>query len=246
MFGKTAKMRLQTGDALEARERALLSQGAGDDAIYPMVARELGARHRGGGTIVDVGCGMGHLFSFVRDLCDRYIGVDIVHYPSFPASADFVEADLDAGPIPLPEASAEVVVSVETIEHLENPRAFMRKLTRLATPGGWIALTTPNQLSLLSKLSLAIKNEFPAFQEAPGLYPAHISPLLEIDLIRLAREMGLVDVAVVYSDRGRIPGTPWRWPRCCRGRTFSDNVMMIARKPPPTIALSSERATFVV
>jgi SAM-dependent methyltransferase len=195
-----------------------------------MVAREFQKRHRGSGTIVDVGCGTGRLFSFVRNLCDRYIGADIVPYDSFPAGAQFVKADLDIGTVPLPDASAEVVVSVETIEHLENPRAFMRELTRLAAPGGWIAITTPNQLSLTSKLSLVLNNQFVAFQEAPGLYPAHISALLEIDLVRLAREIGLVDTTVVHSNSGRIPGTARKWPRWCNGRAFSDNVMMIGRK----------------
>lgn len=216
--------------ALDSRARALISQGASDDAIYAMVARELQKRHRGGGTILDVACGAGRLFSFVRNLCDRYMGADIVQYDSFPARTQFVKADLDVETVPLPDARAEIVVSVETIEHLENPRAFMRELTRLAAPGGWIAVTTPNQLSLTSKLSLVLKNQFVAFQEAPGLYPAHISALLEIDLIRLSRETGLSDAAVVYSNSGRIPGTAWKWPRWCRGRAFSDNVMMIARK----------------
>jgi 2-polyprenyl-3-methyl-5-hydroxy-6-metoxy-1,4-benzoquinol methylase len=233
----------QIPNALETRERARLSEGGSDDAIYAMVARELEARHRGG-VIVDLGCGTGRLFSFVRRLCDRYVGVDVVRYDSFPTGAEFVEADLDPGSVPLPGASADVVVSVETIEHLENPRALMRELARLAAPGGWIAVTTPNQLSLLSKLSLVLKNQFPAFQEAPGLYPAHISSLLEIDLVRMARETGLEDVAIAYSSRGRIPGTAWHWPRCCRGRAFSDNVMMIARKPSAKVVPDVRRATF--
>jgi 2-polyprenyl-3-methyl-5-hydroxy-6-metoxy-1,4-benzoquinol methylase len=229
---------LATGELLatmersgSARERAVLSRGASDDRIYAMVARELRARHRGGGTLIDVGCGAGHLFPFVKHLCDRYIGIDVVRYAGFPEEAEFVEADLNAQSIPLPEASAELVVSVETIEHLENPRSFLKALSRVATPGGYISVTTPNQLSLLSKLCLVLKNQFPAFQEAPGLYPAHITALLEIDLLRLATETGLQDAAIAYTDYGRIPGTPWHWPRPLRGRAFSDNVLLIARRP---------------
>lgn len=212
------------------RLHALSSRGTSNEAIYFMVAHELEARHSGRGTIVDFGCGAGHLFSFVRQLFDRYLGVDVVRYNAFPAEAELIESDLDLGTVPLPDSSAEVVVSVETIEHLENPRALMRELTRVAAPGGWIAVTTPNQLSLASKLSLLVKNQFVAFQERPGLYPAHISALLEIDLLRLAKETGLVDAAVVYTNCGRIPGTVRQWPGWCRGRAFSDNVMIIARK----------------
>jgi 2-polyprenyl-3-methyl-5-hydroxy-6-metoxy-1,4-benzoquinol methylase len=213
-------------------ERALLSAGRSNDASYATVARELRARHNGGGTLVDIGCGTGSLLPFVCGLYNRYIGVDIVRYDSFPAHAEFVSADLDHEVIPLPDASAEAVVSVETIEHLENPRAFMRELVRLAAPGALVVVSTPNQLSLLSKLCLMLKNQFVAFQAAPGLYPAHITALLEVDLIRLAREMQLVDPEVAYSNHGRIPGTPWHWPRGCGGRLFSDNIILIATRKP--------------
>ena len=45
-------------------------------------------------------------------------------------------------------------------------------------------MTTPNQLSLLSKMTLLFRGQFNAFQEGPGLYPAHRTALLEIDLLR--------------------------------------------------------------
>ena len=54
---------------------------------------------------------------------------------------------------------------METIEHLENPRAFVRKLVRLAKPGGWVVVTTPNQRSLLSLLTLMTKGKFSHFQD---------------------------------------------------------------------------------
>lgn len=230
--------------APNARERALLSQGASDDAIYAMVARELTVRPAGGGTIVDVGCGSGRLFGFVGGLFERYVGVDVIAYDGFPRGAEFVEADLEHMPVPLADRIANVVVAVETIEHLENPRAFMRELMRLVRPGGWVAVTTPNQLSLMSKLKLVVSNEFPAFQEGPGLYPAHISALIEVDLVRMAREAGACEMSIAYSNRGRIPLTPRRWPRWCRGRAFSDNIMIIGRKARAAITPGAERATF--
>ena len=133
--------------------------------------------------MLDVGCGTGNLWGYVRGRFDRYIGVDVVRYEGFPAGAEFCPSDLDAGRLPLPEQVADVVAAVETIEHLENPRAFVRELVRLARPGGWVVVTTPNQLSLLSKLTLAVKNQFNAFQESS--YPAHLTALLEIDLRRM-------------------------------------------------------------
>jgi SAM-dependent methyltransferase len=215
------------------QERARLSLGTSSAAVYRLVERAVAARHPGSGLVIDVGCGTAALRDVLRDRFERYLGVDVVRYDDFPEDAEFCQTDLDSGQAPLPDDLADVVVSAETIEHVENPRAFMRELVRLARPGGWVVVTTPNQLSLLSKVSLLLRNQFPAFREAPGLYPAHLTALLEIDLVRIARECGLIDIATLFSNRGRIPGTPWHWPAFLgfRGRLFSDNLLLAARKP---------------
>ena len=127
-----------------------------------------------------------NLWPFVKDRFTKYIGVDVLKYDGFPEAGEFHKIDLDTGRATLSDGVAEVVVGVETIEHLENPRAFARELNRLCRPGGWIIITTPNQLSFLSKLTLLLKNEFNAFQASS--YPAHITALLEVDLRRIATE----------------------------------------------------------
>jgi 2-polyprenyl-3-methyl-5-hydroxy-6-metoxy-1,4-benzoquinol methylase len=196
-----------------------------------MIARALEGRHPGGGALLDVGCGTGNLWPFVRDRFDRYLGADVVRYEEFPDGAEFCLTDLDGGRVPLPDAGADVVVAAETVEHLENPRAFFRELVRLARPGGWVIVTTPNQLSVLSKLTLVLKNQFNAFQE--NCYPAHLTAVLEIDLRRIAAECGLTAATVRYSGRGRIPGTPWHYPGFLSRlfpRALSDNVLIVARK----------------
>ncbi len=196
-----------------------------------MVAAAIGSVHRSGGTLIDVGCGRGHLWASVRGSFGRYVAVDVARYEGLPPEAEFHELDLDSGCVPLPQDSAEVVACIETIEHVENPRALVRELVRLARPGGWIFITTPNQLSLLSLLTLLTRKQFQAFQQAEGLYPAHLTALLEIDLTRIATENRLEDIQIRYTDSGRIPRSARYWPSFLRGRWFSDNLMMFARKP---------------
>ncbi len=217
-------------------DRARASGGASSQVLYRLVASVIRERHPFGGTLLDVGCGGGALWDFVRGQVEAYVGVDAVHYDDFPQTCTFHQADLDTTPVPLPDESADVVVAIEIIEHLENPRAFVRELTRLTKLGGLIVLTTPNQLSLLSKMTFLLRGQFNAFQEAPGLYPAHRTALLEIDLQRLARECGLHEVQIRYSSHGRIPGTSRHWPRWLglRGRAFSDNVLASAIRPKET------------
>ena len=225
----TLVTRERTYADVETRARASL--GVSDAAIYRLVAEALDGR-RAGGVLVDVGCGVGNLWPFVSNRFDDYIGVDAVRYQDFPAHAKFSRADFDAGRVPLPDACADAVVAVETIEHLENPRSLMRELARLVKPGGLVVVTTPNQLSLLSLLTLVVKQRFSAFQDVH--YPAHLTALLEVDLKRIAAECGLVDVSIAYSLQGRVVLTPWHYPRVLAKlfpRALSDNLLLIGKKP---------------
>ncbi|MBL9085031.1 MAG: class I SAM-dependent methyltransferase [Planctomycetales bacterium] len=212
--------------------RAIQSEGTSADAIYGMVGEVLRTRGCRGGCLLDVGCGRGRLRAHLVNLFDRYAGADVVRYDDFLADAEFYRIDLDSGRIPLDDGAVDAVVAVETIEHLENPRAFARELTRLCKPGGVIVVTTPNQLSFLSKLSLMIKNRFPAFSDSN--YPAHLTALLEVDLRRIAAECGWRDVQINYTCRGRIPGTKLHWPTILPRmlpRAFSDNFCVAGIAP---------------
>ena len=215
--------------ALEARAR--LSLGSSNDAIYLMVAGALAARGVSGGRVVDVGCGRGALWNALSDRFNRYCGLDAVRYDGFPADADFRQVDLDSLSWPIADGDADVVTAVETIEHLENPWAFVRSLTRIVKPGGWVVVTTPNQLSLLSLLTLVTKRRFSAFQDSH--YPAHRTALLESDLRRAAADAGLTDLSVAYSHRGRLPLAGVHYPLALARafpRALSDNLMIIGRR----------------
>jgi len=220
-------------------QRALESGGTSNSSALYALTRDIVERGGRRGVLVDVGCGKGTLYSQLSGLFSTYIGIDVVRHAGFPEAPDvqFVEKSMDESEAPLPDGTADVVCCLETIEHLENPRALARNLTRLTKPGGLVVVSTPNQLSLLSKLCLIVNNEFVHFQERTGLYPAHLSALLECDLRRIAREVGWTDVAVAYTAEGRMPGTAKHWPQWLaahdgwRGRAFSDNVVLSARRP---------------
>ena len=222
---------------LSAVDRALESGGRSAEPIHELVESGLSDAAIERGVCVDVGCGTGDLARRLSPSFARYVGADVVRHEGFPPDVPFVQVDLDRGRVALEDGVADVVVCVETIEHVENPRALVRELTRLVRPGGFVLVTTPNQLSLHSKLGLVLRNEFPHFQEACGLYPAHITALLELDLRRIIHEAGLRDIQVLFSGSGRIPFTGRRWPNVLsrrRGplaRALSDNVLVRGRKP---------------
>jgi 2-polyprenyl-3-methyl-5-hydroxy-6-metoxy-1,4-benzoquinol methylase len=214
--------------ALESRARQSL--GASDDVIYASAASALRARgvH---GRIVDVGCGAGRLRTFLGDMLESYAGVDAIEYEGLGSGVAFMRADLNRDPIPVPDHSADVAISIETIEHLENPRAFVRELVRIVKPGGWVVVSTPNQRSILSLAALLVKGHFSAF--GTRNYPAHQTALLDTDLSRIASDNGLCDVSIEFTRVGRIPLSGAHYPRLLSGlfpRAMSDNVLLIARK----------------
>ncbi len=214
---------------LETRARATL--GASSDAIYRAVAATLDARGVRGGTFVDVGCGRGDLERHLGGRFDRYVGLDAVRYDALPGAIEFRAIDLDAPDWSVGDLQGDVVAAVETIEHLENPWAFVRALARLARPGGWVVVTTPNQESALSLMTLLVKRRFGAFQDA--MYPMHRTALLPSDLARALAAAGLDSIAVAFTAHGRAPLTPWHYPaplaRACP-RLLSDNVVAIGRR----------------
>ena len=81
--------------------------------------------------------------------------------------------------------------------------------------------------------ALLLKEHFSAFRDSN--YPAHQTALLDTDLRRIAAENGLQDISITFTGAGRIPLTgacypPWvsrAFPRA-----LSDNVLLLARKPP--------------
>ncbi len=58
--------------------------------------------------------------------------------------------------IPVADESFDIVFAGEIIEHIIECRLFLREIRRVLAPGGIIALTTPNLVSLANRLSMLI------------------------------------------------------------------------------------------
>jgi SAM-dependent methyltransferase len=214
----------------DVEARARLSLGRGHLAIHATVAQVLASRGANG-TLADVGCGTGDLWRATNFRFSHCVGLDAVRYEGLPGDIEFQSVDLETGPLPIADQSVDAAAAVEVIEHLENPRGFCRELARITRPGGWVVITTPNQVSALSLLTLAVKGRFAAFQDSE--YPAHRTALLPIDLERIGTECGLRDVTIVYTRWGRVPLTPWHYPAAVTSLWpggLSDNVVMVGRR----------------
>ena len=104
-------------------------------------------RFRSGGSILDVGCGLGF---FLRALdpkrWDRY-GVEPMPVPYREAARALgTERILNTELIAagLPSGKFDVVTFWDSLEHLPNPRAILQEAGRLLRPGGIILIGLPN------------------------------------------------------------------------------------------------------
>jgi SAM-dependent methyltransferase len=102
-------------------------------------------------SILDAPCGEGTLAVMLREKGVRVQALDIQGTAAAVLGDAFQIGDLNQK-LPMPDKSFDLVVSVEGIEHLENPHLFLREVHRVLKDGGSLILTTPNIISLRSRV----------------------------------------------------------------------------------------------
>ena len=85
-----------------------------------------------GATVLDIGCGPGHLCPALRELGCRIVGVDQFRPETDSAFDEFHVTDLNVNPIPRPLHDVQVVLVLDIIEHLISPERFCDELRRRA------------------------------------------------------------------------------------------------------------------
>jgi SAM-dependent methyltransferase len=200
--------------------------------LYDFVLREIAQRDIRG-RILEAGAGLGLLTPKLTRADRTLTCVDLLPRPTeLPEDIAWLQADLNE-PLPLPAASFDAIICTEVIGYLENPHALFREFHRLLRNGGALLLTMPNQESLRSYACLVIDGHFTAFRRDD--HPGYITPLLRLDFERLCANSGFSPPEFRYTDSGSLPKFPrLTWQRLFfglpRGRLFSDNVLVHARK----------------
>jgi len=116
-------------------------------ALYDLVAMRCAAPPAT--NVLDVGCGLGHGLLAVRHYLPAaaltgldFSTVALAHARSLLPAATFVAGDLYA--TPFADGAFDLVLCLETLEHVLDPTAALGELRRLCAPGGRVVLTVPN------------------------------------------------------------------------------------------------------
>jgi SAM-dependent methyltransferase len=113
--------------------RSYLSLRALSDQLREEVRRNFGKR--GDLRALDVGCGDKPYLPLLAPLCATYRGID---FEDGPAVDDVGSAES----LPYPDASFDLVLCTQVLEHLDDPLAAIREMHRVLRPGGVALLST--------------------------------------------------------------------------------------------------------
>ncbi|MGP0047828.1 MAG: class I SAM-dependent methyltransferase [Solirubrobacteraceae bacterium] len=111
---------------------------------------------RPGDRVLDLGCGAGELTGALAGAGAQVVGVDVAEAALARARRAHPELDLTLvpieGPLPLDDASFDVVWSSEVIEHVADTARWLSEVRRVLAPCGRLLLTTPSH----GRLRLAV------------------------------------------------------------------------------------------
>lgn len=136
------------------------------------------ARWSAGRRVLDIACGEGYGSALLARNAAQVTGVDVS--PQAVEHARRTYASLQnlkfqsgsCAAIPLPDASVDLVVSFETLEHIAEHDAFLDEIARVLAPEGVLLLSCPNKAEYSDKRGFA--NEF----HVKELYRGELEALL--------------------------------------------------------------------
>jgi len=109
--------------------------------------------------IVDAGCGYGAYSCVLATIGCRVTGIDInqdlIQTAERRAAGfgirliEFFTGDSSEFLVNIPPSSFDIILALDTLEHMENPSRFLELAHRALVPGGSLILIIPNGLSLV-------------------------------------------------------------------------------------------------
>ncbi|HEX5254436.1 MAG TPA: class I SAM-dependent methyltransferase [Mycobacterium sp.] len=136
--------------------------------------------------VLEAGCGEGYGADLIAGVARRVIAVDydeaaVAHVRSRYPRVDVMQANL--AQLPLPDASVDIVVNFQVIEHLWDQTQFVVECARVLRPSGLLLMSTPNRIT------------FSPGRDTP-INPFHTRELNAAELTQLLIGGGFADVSI--------------------------------------------------
>lgn len=109
-----------------------------------VAAYRLSATYLREGRVLDLGCGVGHSYHLLEPR--ETVGVDID--PGALDGQDRETVVADMRDLPFDDGSFESVLSVQSLEHVPDPKRVLAEVSRVLEPDGIAVFVTPNRLTL--------------------------------------------------------------------------------------------------
>jgi SAM-dependent methyltransferase len=103
-----------------------------------------------GKDVLEAGFGEGYGADLLAGVARRVVGVDydesaVAHVGARYPRVEAIQGNL--AELPLPDASVDVVVNFQVIEHLWDQSQFVAECRRVLRPGGLLLMSTPNRIT---------------------------------------------------------------------------------------------------
>ena len=115
------------------------------EVVYQRLAPRCAGRD-----VLEAGCGEGYGADLIAGVARRVVAVDydeyaVAHVRSRYPRVEALQANL--ADLPLPDASVDVVVNFQVIEHLWDQAQFVAECARVLRPSGLLMVSTPNRIT---------------------------------------------------------------------------------------------------
>lgn len=154
---------------------------------------------REGANVMDIGAGEG---AFSQRLIDEGFEVKAVDFRTdrFRANAECQRVDLNTDFHDKWTNEFDLVVAIEVIEHLFNPRHFVSNCLSVLKNNGYLLLTSPNTENWLSRIRFLRDGCFMWFDESDYREYGHITPVFSWQIAQICDEVGAELVTVRHTD----------------------------------------------
>lgn len=188
--------------------------------------------------VVDVASGEGYGSALLAQVARTVVGVEWSGETASSAAANFCRHNLhftqgDARALLLADASADAVVSFETIEHFDRQPEFIKEVARVLRPGGCFIVSTPDR-DIYSPANTAA-NPYHVHELSGAEFTALLGGAFR--QVAILRQRAMAGSALLADTASTVP--PLVFDR--RGDTHFEACVGVPRAPYLVAVASNER-----